>query len=266
MKVNNFYISFNLQIKDSIYSWQNWLNPSLNDIRSKYKRTYLGAIWNVIATIITLSIMAFVWSYVFKLDLKVYFPYIFNGFIVFFLFNNTIASACQILTGQYKDIILNIPISPLSLILRNFTTNLILYLHFFFIILIMYLFFYNFNIVNILFYFFGLIIFSVNVILISYICSIITTRFRDLVPLIQSILSALTLLTPIMWNKEMLGEKMNYVYLNPLAFMIEIVRDPIIGIIPSLNVYFYNIFLLIILYFVLFFVLKYKGNRIIFWI
>ena len=118
----------------------------------------------------------------------------------------------------------------------------------------MYLFFYNFNIVNILFYFFGLIIFSVNVILISYICSIITTRFRDLVPLIQSILSALTLLTPIMWNKEMLGEKMNYVYLNPLAFMIEIVRDPIIGIIPSLNVYFYNIFLLIILYFVLFFV------------
>ena len=51
----------------------------------------------------------------------------------------------------------------------------------------------------------------------------------------------------------MLGEKMNYVYLNPLAFMIEIVRDPIIGIIPSLNVYFYNIFLLIILYFVLFF-------------
>ena len=59
---------------------------------------------------------------------------------------------------------------------------------------------------------------------------------------------------------------MNYVYLNPLAFMIEIVRDPIIGIIPSLNVYFYNIFLLIILYFILFFVLKFKGNRIIFWI
>ena len=78
MKVNNFYISINSQIKDSIYSWQNWLNPSLNDIRSKYKRTYLGAIWNVIATIITLSIMAFVWSYVFKLDLKIYFPYIFN--------------------------------------------------------------------------------------------------------------------------------------------------------------------------------------------
>ena len=52
--------------------------------------------------------------------------------LLFFLFNNTIASACQILTGQYKDILLNIPISPLSLILRNFTTNLILYLHFFY--------------------------------------------------------------------------------------------------------------------------------------
>ena len=130
----------------------------------------------------------------------------------------------------------------------------------------MYLYFYEFELVNILLYFLGIIIFSLNVILLSYICSIITTRFRDLVPLIQSILSALTLLTPIMWNKEMLGEKMNYVYLNPLAFMIEIVRDPIIGVVPSLNVYLYNIFLLIILYFMLFFVLKFKGNRIIFWI
>ena len=37
MKVNNFYISFNLQLKDSIYSWQNWLNPSLNDIRSNIR-------------------------------------------------------------------------------------------------------------------------------------------------------------------------------------------------------------------------------------
>ena len=58
----------------------------------------------------------------------------------------------------------------------------------------------------------------------------------------------------------MLGEKMNYVYLNPLAFMIEIVRDPI-GIIPSLNVYFYNIFLLIILYFVLFLFLNLKATE-----
>lgn len=266
MKENNFNISINSQIKDSIYSWQNWLNPSFNDIKSKYKRTYLGAIWNVIATLITLSIMAFVWSYVFKLDLNIYFPYIFNGFIVFFLFNNTIASACQILTGQYKDILLNIPISPLSLILRNFTTNLILYLHFFLIIITMYIYFYDFKIIHILWYFFGLIIFSANVILFSYICSIITTRFRDLVPLIQSILSALTLLTPIMWNKDMLGEKMNYVYLNPLSFMIEIVRDPIIGVLPNLEVYLYNIFLLAILYLIIFFILKFKGNRIIFWV
>ena len=94
----------------------------------------------------------------------------------------------------------------------------------------------------------------------------VTTRYRDFQPLIQSILSAATLLTPIIWNKEMLGDKMNYVYLNPLTFMIEIVRDPVIGKIPELNVYLYNILLFLFLYIILFIFIKFKGNRIIYWI
>ena len=64
----------------------------------------------------------------------------------------------------------------------------------------------------------------------------------------------------------MLGDKAEYAYLNPFTFIVEIVRDPIIGIVPDIKVYFLNFCFLIILYLVLHFVMKYKGDRIIYWI
>ncbi len=266
MQQIDYLLSLNNQIKECIKNWEKWLLPAINDVQSKYKRTLLGPIWNILATVITLSIMAFVWSFVFNVDLESFIPYIFNGFIVFFLFNNNVVASCQLLTNLYKDIYLNIPASLLSLILRNFAQNILSFTFYFMIIFPMYFIMFDFKFINIIFYFLGLILFSLNTILISYICCMVTTRYRDFQPLIQSILSAATLLTPIIWNKEMLGDKMNYVYLNPLTFMIEIVRDPVIGKIPELNVYLYNILLFLFLYIILFIFIKFKGNRIIYWI
>ena len=266
MQNNKYLVSFNKQILDCIIYWHKWLPPALNDVNSKYKRTYLGVIWNILATLITLSIMAFVWSYVFKVEMKNFFPYILNGFVIFFFFNTTTMASCQLLTNTYKEIYQNIPISLLNLIMRNFTMNFILYTHFFVIIFPLYFYLYDFKLLNILLYFFGLVLFSINTILISYLCCMITTRYRDFYPLIQAILSAATLLTPIIWNKEMLGSKMEYVYLNPLSFMIEIVRDPIIDKIPDFKVYIYNFSLILVLYLLLITVIKLKGKRIIFWI
>ena len=160
MQNNKYLVSFNRQILDCIIYWHKWLPPALNDVNSKYKRTYLGVIWNILATLITLSIMALVWSYVFKVEMKNFFPYILNGFVIFFFFNTTTMASCQLLTNTYKEIYQNIPISLLNLIMRNFTMNFILYTHFFVIIFPLYFYLYDFKLFNILIYFFGVVIFS----------------------------------------------------------------------------------------------------------
>ena len=79
-------------------------------------------------------------------------------------------------------------------------------------------------------------------------------------------MSAATLLTPIMWNKEMLGVNANYAYLNPFTFIIEVVRDPILNNIPGIEVYLLNIIFLIVCYLILHLILKFKGDRLIYWI
>ena len=58
---------------------------------------------------------------------------------------------------------------------------------------------------------------------------IIGTRFRDLQPLIQSVLLVLFLVTPIFWLPELLGPRQFIAELNPLTHFIEVARKPLLG-------------------------------------
>ena len=48
--------------------------------------------------------------------------------------------------------------------------------------------------------------------------------------------------------------------------MVEMVRDPIIGVVPEIKVYLFNFLLMIFLYIINYLLIKSKGQRIIFWV
>ena len=83
-----------------------------------------------------------------------------------------------------------------------------------------------------------------------FICSLICARFRDLGLLLSAIMSTGILLTPILWDKERLGIYENYVYINPFTSMVEVIRDPFLGIPVNPIAY-----LLLIIYFILGFII-----------
>ena len=122
--------SINNQFKFCFSNWETWYYTSWSDLVSKYKRTKLGLGWNVLAMLITISIMSFVWSKIFKMDMVVFFPYIFNGFAAFFLLNSSITSSCIILSQIHKDIYLNLPLPFMVLILRNIGQHFFNYIHY----------------------------------------------------------------------------------------------------------------------------------------
>ena len=217
--LNSIYYQF----KFCIINWETWYFTAWSDLISKYKRTKLGMGWNFLALLITISIMSFVWSKIFKIDLIEYFPYIFNGFAIFFFLNNSIVSSCILLSNVHKDIYLNLPIPILVIIFRNIGQHFFNYIHYFPLIFILYFTLYDASFINLVLFILGLIFLFFQVLLLSSLACIISTRYRDFNPLIVSIMSAATLLTPIMWKKEMLGDKAEYAYLNPFTFVVEIV-------------------------------------------
>jgi lipopolysaccharide transport system permease protein len=58
-------------------------------------------------------------------------------------------------------------------------------------------------------------------------------RFRDIGPIVASIMQIAFFLTPVIWQPQQLGEHAVYLPLNPFFTLIEIVRAPLLGNTPS---------------------------------
>ena len=264
--MKNIQNSLILQIQYSYKYPLSWSFGAWVDLKNKYRRTVLGLGWNFLALAVTMLIMTIVWSKIFEMEMNKLFPYIFNGFAIFFFITNSLNTSCYSLAQVRKDIYVNIPIPVLSIILRDVFQQILTYFHYVIFIFVMYIYLNDFNYVNILLYLIGIIIVFFQTVLLSLLITFAATRFRDVAALTTSLLSASTILTPIIWNKQMLGQYINYAYINPFTFMVEIVRDPILGLTPALSVYVYNILFLIVLFLASFVLVKFKGSRLIFWI
>ena len=259
----SFYQNINFCLKNT----RPWLNTSIYDILIKYRRTKLGPLWLLLTTFITILIICFVWSKIFKLDFYDYFSYVFSGFAVWIIVTNFINDSLTLLCEKYNLFIQNIPGSIMVYIFRHVTYGFINFFHLFPVLI--FFFVKNINkdfLIFIFLIFLGIILLFTIAILFTTFFSILSSRFRDLIPLIQSIFSASLILTPVIWKKDMLGQYQNYVYFNPLASYLEVLRNPFLGEYPTIISYFVCVSTIIILTFFLIVLFKKKGDRFIFWI
>jgi ABC-2 type transport system permease protein/lipopolysaccharide transport system permease protein len=64
-----------------------------------------------------------------------------------------------------------------------------------------------------------------------------SARFRDIPQLINSVVQIVFFVTPIMWKPELLRNRTYIAEFNPFYHLIEIVRGPLLGSLPSANSY-----------------------------
>ncbi len=75
----------------------------------------------------------------------------------------------------------------------------------------------------------GLAAVVLNLWWLAVVISIASARFRDIPPIVASLLQILFFLTPVIWRKEDLPGKAILVDFNPFYHLIEIVRAPLLG-------------------------------------
>ena len=260
----------NLAIKDIKFALNNissWSYLSFFDLKLKYRRTFLGPWWLVIGIAISASAMCFLWSTIFNLDWKQYLTYLFSGFIIWMWISQIIIDAPEIFTGDVSRYIKAYPNPPIFYIFRKCYLSLLLFLHHIPLILIVTLFVNGKIELSILYLLpLGLFIIFVNSILFTVNIGMVAARYRDIEPLIKSLMPPMLLLTPVLWKPEMLGEYSFLIYYNPFTYFVGIVRNDLIGLdfdykiwIGALIITVIQIFMYIILY-------SKKSKRIIFWI
>jgi len=206
-----------------------WRFLAFNDIQGRYSRSFLGPLWIVLSTLTFLIAAVTVYSFVLKVDLNTYFPYIVVSYLIwstFAMLTNELTSSV-IASGPY---ILNasIPISTFSF--RVLWRNLILILYLMPIWLATVLIFDVTVSVDSLLFIPGFLISLIAAFSYGTLLGIISTRFRDVPMLVLNILQIAFFVTPVMWTKDILTVDQKWVVeMNPLLPFIEIIRNPLLN-------------------------------------
>jgi ABC-type polysaccharide/polyol phosphate export permease len=208
-------------------SWM-WAALALQDIKLRYRGSLLGPFWLTISTLVMVVAMGLIYARLFHIDLASYLPYLTLGLIVWQTLSTTIAEGCDTFVRE-QNIIQQVPI-PFSIhAYRNVCRNFIVLAHNFIIVPFLLAVFaipVDWRVLEIIP---GLVLLAVNSLWISILLGLVSTRFRDLPPIITSVLQILFFVTPIIWPIELLGNWQGIAALNPVFAAIDVIRAPLLG-------------------------------------
>lgn len=249
-----------------LQAWRLWSGLGLRDIRIRYKRTYLGPWWVTLSMTATFVSMGMLFSAVLKNDVHQFLPYLAAGLVAW----NLVSSMAEDGPKAFVDahhLITSVRLPLVIHVLRALVRNGIIFAHNTTAALAAFVFLGGQLNANHLLVLAGLPIALVILFAATLILAMLGARFRDLGPIIGVGIQFGFFLTPIIWSPSdiPLGRKW-WITINPLYHLIEILRAPLLGIVPSATSYAVTVGLaagLLALAYALF--LRYR-RRIAYWL
>ena len=242
-----------------------WIRLGWNDILYRYRRSTLGPFWSTANTAIMVIALGLVYSQIFNMPIRQLLPYICAGLIVWGFISSIMLDAGTLFSGS-ESYIKQIRL-PYSLYACRFVfSKLILFAHDFIIYIVLIVYFEAWPGAVALCAIPGFLLLAINALLISLTIGMASARFRDIPRIIASFIQVVFLITPIIWTPDLLGARVYLAYANPLFHLIEVVRAPLLGSLPSMQTVASTLAITAINFVVtLWFFVRFRG-RIAYWI
>lgn len=216
-------------LMNTIRRYDLWMALGWNDVLGRYRRSVLGPFWITISMGITLAAMGPLYGSLFGNKDNNFLLHLSLGMIFWGFISSCINESCNIYNDSSSIIKQsNLPMNIYTL--RVFYRQLVILLHNMIILpIVMY-----FSTPKLSFSMFlfapAMIITSIFIISFSSMISIFSTRFRDMTPVIQSIMTLLFFVTPIIWSENQIPTNRKYlVSYNLLSNFLDILRAPLMG-------------------------------------
>jgi lipopolysaccharide transport system permease protein len=259
---------FSLAMKDiagGMLAWPIWTMLAWQDIRQRYRRSVLGPLWITLTMIVTIGGMGPLYAALFRVDTHEFIPYLALGIISWGLISMLILEGCATFTGAdalIRSVRLPLTMHAFRMISRNFVIflhNCVAYVPFMIFLGIAPS--WTWLMVPI-----GVLLVLIAAVPVAIILGLFCARFRDMQPIIGSIVQLAFFLTPIFWKPEALGTRIAFAKYNPLFMFIDMLRGPILGYIPSASVYVGIVIMTIALYAIAIPLFVRFRQRIAFWV
>jgi ABC-type polysaccharide/polyol phosphate export permease len=254
------------EIQGAITSWRVWLLLGWQDIRLRYRRSYIGPWWITLSMLITIMCLGFLYGNLFKMPIAEYLPYLAIGMVgwtlILTLINEGAASFVEC-SPYLKQISLPYSVFILRILIRN----IIIFFHNIIPVFLVLIFFQTKPAWAILGFIPGFLLIALNGFCYGWILAIIGARFRDIQPIISSVMQIAFFVTPIIWLPSVLPERYRFlVDYNPFAQFLELIRQPLLGHWPSGNSLLVTGIVTLIGILGMIYLINKTRRRIIFWL
>jgi lipopolysaccharide transport system permease protein len=221
-----------------------WAHLALADLRSKWRRSFMGMLWSIVQPLGMTVLLSIVFSRMFHVDIVVYAPYILSGIIVWEFISSslTTGSLAFVQADAYiKQCKHPLIIYTLRLVLGNLIVLALASVALFGWVLVVLP-------QNISLSWFAILLFFPLVALIAWplssLLAYLGARFRDIPHAMGLMLQAVWFISPVYFEEKLFrnGGLNNLVDYNPIYHLLQILRAPLLnGKWPTLENYLFCI-------------------------
>ncbi len=216
--------------------WELWSTLGWHDIRQRYRRSFVGPFWLTLSMGVMVAGLAYLYAGMFGQNTEGYLPYVALGIIIFSLISTSSSEGAQVFITS-SSLILQLR-APLSIyVYQMMWRNLLIFAHNITIYVVVLMFVKVPLGWNAFLAIPGLFLVILNGVWVSIALGSLSARFRDVPPIVTSILQVAFFLTPIFWLPDSIPDRQIFVHLNPFYYLIEIVRMPLLGKTPPLFIW-----------------------------
>lgn len=229
--------SFNRAFKDLAQGFQQrelWLHLGWQDIKQRYRRSVLGPLWITISMGMMVGGLGILYSQLLDSPISLKLPHLAVGFIIWNFIRGCVTEGTEVFItneGLMKQLPAPLSVHIFRLVWRQtlfFLHNLVIY----FILLAIFWMPIGFSVVTVVP---ATLLIAVNGVWVALLFGVASTRFRDIPPVVESIMTMALFMSPITWGVFEITKKPNTAWraifadINPLSHYIAIFRDPLIG-------------------------------------
>lgn len=243
-----------------------WGRFGWREIKRRYRRTVFGPFWSTLSLAIFVFTLGLLWANLWHQDVKAYLPFLTSGMLCWTLFSTTCTESCIGIVGQ-EGLIKQLRVSYTLLACATVWRNLIVFAH-------------NVGIYATIALYAGvsitwatllavpgLLLICLNGLWISILLGMTCARYRDVQQVVSNLLQISMFVTPVLWSPDQLhGRALKLAEYNPLYYLIEVVRNPMMGKMPELFDWFVVTLIAISGWTLTIYVMSKFRHRVVYWI
>jgi lipopolysaccharide transport system permease protein len=219
-------------LREGLGQWRLIWTLAWLDIQLRYRGSMLGPFWLTISTGAMVGAMGALYAVLFRLALIDYIPFLALSLVLWGYIGTLVGDSCTAFIqneGLIRSVRMPFTLYAARIVLRN----LVVLAHNALVVVVVYTALWSWPGSVALLAIPGLLLWLVASLALSLLLGAICARLHDIPPIVASVMQMAFFISAVIWRPDQLGEHQWVLAFNPFFCLLEVVRGPLMGVVPS---------------------------------